>query len=61
MNKLAFLTEVEAEKLSGGADLAFLSNFTKLVGINQTQTQIAAAGFGSFAGNLGIQLAGIVS
>jgi hypothetical protein len=61
MNKLAFLTEVEAEKLSGGADIVTGSIFTKLLGISQTQNQIAAAGFGSFAGNLGIQLAGIVS
>lgn len=61
MNKLAFLTEVEAEKLSGGQDIALASIFTKLVGINQTQTQVAAAGFGSFAGNLGLQIAGILS
>jgi hypothetical protein len=61
MNKLAFLTEVEAEKLSGGQDIALASIFTKFVGIRQNQTQIAAAGFGSLAGNLGLQIASIVS
>ena len=61
MNKLAFLTEVEAEKLSGGQDIVTGSIFTKLLGISQTQNQIAFAGLGSVAGNLGIQLAGIVS
>ena len=61
MNKLAFLTEVEAEKLSGGADVVTGSFFAKLLGISQTQNQIAVAGGGSFAGNLGVQLAGILS
>ncbi len=67
MNKLAFLTEVETEKLCGGGrgknSGVILGSFndtrSNTVGLNQIATQTATATKGGISSNLSVQLAAL--
>jgi len=66
MTKLAYLSEVETELLSGGRGRGFAlgsynNTFTNLVGIDQSANAIAFASKGGNAGNIQTQIAGILN